>query len=124
MTASDELTRLGVAELAGRIAAREVSPVQAVQASLDRIERLDGHYRAFISVYADQALAQAGAAEAAVAAGGALGPLHGVPLAVKDLSRWPAPNVPAAPRSFARRSPKTPPASPGCVRPGPSCWAF
>ncbi len=85
MTASDELTRLGVAELAGRIAAREVSPVQAVQASLDRIERLDGHYRAFISVYADQALAQAGAAEAAVAAGGALGPLHGVPLAVKDL---------------------------------------
>ncbi|HJP23049.1 MAG TPA: amidase [Alphaproteobacteria bacterium] len=85
MSAIKELTGLGIAELARRIADREVSPVEAVQASLDRIERLDDHYRAFISVYPEAALVAAREAEAALVAGADLGPLHGVPLAVKDL---------------------------------------
>ncbi len=74
-----------IADLAENIRAKRVSPVEAVQACLDRIERLNGGLRAFISVYPEQALADARAAEAAVMAGDDLGPLHGVPLAVKDL---------------------------------------
>ena len=59
MSAIKELTGLGIAELARRIADREVSPVEAVQASLDRIERLDDHYRAFISVYPEAEIGRA-----------------------------------------------------------------
>ena len=80
-----DLAWMSIAELAGRIRARQVSPVEAMQACLERIERLNGGLRAFISIYPEQALAQARAAEAAVMAGGDLGPLHGVPLGIKDL---------------------------------------
>ncbi|MDE0702193.1 MAG: amidase [Rhodospirillaceae bacterium] len=80
-----ELDWMPIADLAENIRAKRVSPVEAVQACLDRIERLNGGLRAFISVYPEQALAAARAAEAAVMAGGNTGPLHGVPLAVKDL---------------------------------------
>jgi aspartyl-tRNA(Asn)/glutamyl-tRNA(Gln) amidotransferase subunit A len=71
--------------LARAIAGREVSPVEVVQAHLDRIAALDGKLRAFITVSADAALAAAKAAEAGVMAGERLGTLHGVPLALKDL---------------------------------------
>lgn len=80
-----DLAWMSIAELAGRIRARQVSPVEAMQACLERIERLNGGLRAFISIYPEQALAQARAAEDAVMAGGDLGPLHGVPLGIKDL---------------------------------------
>ncbi|MYK57533.1 MAG: amidase [Rhodospirillaceae bacterium] len=80
-----DLTWMPIADLAENIRAKRVSPVEAVQACLDRIERLNDGLRAFISVYPDLALADARAAEAAVMAGDDLGPLHGVPLAIKDL---------------------------------------
>ena len=80
-----ELTWMPIADLAENIRTKRVSPVEAVQACLDRIERLNDGLRAFISVYPDLALAEARAAEAAVMAGDDLGPLHGVPLAIKDL---------------------------------------
>ena len=80
-----ELTWMPITDLAENIRTKQVSPVEAVQACLDRIERLNGGLRAFISVYPDLALAEARAAEAAVMAGDDLGPLHGVPLAIKDL---------------------------------------
>ncbi len=85
MTAATALVWTSAAELARAIAAREVSPVEVVQAHLDRIARLDGKLRAFITVTGDAALAAAKAAEAAVMGGGSLGPLHGVPIALKDL---------------------------------------
>jgi len=62
----------------------EQSPVEIVQASLDRIARLDSQVHAFLTVTADEALAEAEEAAAAVRAGEPLGPLHGVPIAVKD----------------------------------------
>ncbi|MXY41750.1 MAG: amidase [Rhodospirillaceae bacterium] len=80
-----DLTWMPIADLAENIRKKRVSPVEAVQACLDRIERLNDGLRAFISVYPDLALADARAAEAAVMAGDDLGPLHGVPLAIKDL---------------------------------------
>jgi len=67
------------------IATKEVSPVEVVRAHLERIERLDGTLHAFITVCGDAALQAARAAEAALAAGQAIGPLHGVPIGLKDL---------------------------------------
>lgn len=69
--------------LAELIRNREVSPVEVVQAHLDRIEIVDRKVNAVVTV-ADDALRAAKAAEAAVLAGHELGPLHGVPFTVKD----------------------------------------
>ena len=73
------------ADLARMIAQKQVSPVEVVRAHLERITALDGKLKAFITVCADAALGAARAAEAAVMAGGPLGPLHGVPYGPKDL---------------------------------------
>jgi amidase len=64
---------------------REVSPVEVTQAMLDRIERLDPAYHAYITVMTGQALVRARRAEDEIGRGLWRGPLHGVPLAVKDL---------------------------------------
>lgn len=74
-----------VSEAAAAIRAGVLSPVELTQDVLARIERFDGKLESYVDVYADEALAQARAAEAAVARGDRLGPLHGVPLALKDL---------------------------------------
>jgi amidase len=76
---------LQLAELAALIKAREISPVEATRAQLDRISALDGALGSYALVMADAALAQAAAAEKEIAAGTYRGKLHGVPVAVKDL---------------------------------------
>jgi aspartyl-tRNA(Asn)/glutamyl-tRNA(Gln) amidotransferase subunit A len=80
-----DLTFAPATELARMIAAKQVSPVEVVRAHLERITALDGSLRTFITLTAEAALAAAGEAEAAVAAGRPLGALHGVPLGLKDL---------------------------------------
>jgi aspartyl-tRNA(Asn)/glutamyl-tRNA(Gln) amidotransferase subunit A len=80
-----DLTYTSAAELAGLIRSRAVSPVEVVRTALDRIERSQPVYNAFITIAADSAMEQARAAEADVMRGAPLGPLHGVPVAVKDL---------------------------------------
>jgi aspartyl-tRNA(Asn)/glutamyl-tRNA(Gln) amidotransferase subunit A len=80
-----DLVRLSAAELGARIAARDVSPVDIVTAVLARIEALQPSLNAFITICAEDALAAAREAERMVMRGAALGPLHGVPFAVKDL---------------------------------------
>jgi aspartyl-tRNA(Asn)/glutamyl-tRNA(Gln) amidotransferase subunit A len=76
-----ELTTLTAAEIAAKIAAREVSATEVAQAHLDRIDAVDGQVNAFLRVDAEGALAAA----AAVDAGEVSGPLAGVPLALKDV---------------------------------------
>ena len=76
---------LSLAELSARIKAREVSPVEATEACLERIARTEPVLNAYVCVLADAALEAARAAEAELAAGGWRGPLHGVPVALKDL---------------------------------------
>ncbi len=83
------MTDWTIATLARAIAARKISPVEATQEHLARIERLDGRIRAFITVDAEGALAAARALEAELIAGRSRGPLHGVPLAHKDLCHVP-----------------------------------
>ena len=80
-----ELADLSARELAARIRRRDVSPVEAVEAALARIEARR-ELNAFITVTADQALDAAREAERRVMAGDRLPPLHGVPFAVKDLT--------------------------------------
>jgi Asp-tRNA(Asn)/Glu-tRNA(Gln) amidotransferase A subunit family amidase len=70
--------------LAARIRGRELSPVEVVEAALARIDRIDPTVHSFITICPDQALAAARAAEQAVMRGHPLGPLHGVPISVKD----------------------------------------
>jgi aspartyl-tRNA(Asn)/glutamyl-tRNA(Gln) amidotransferase subunit A len=73
-----------VAEIAEQVAGRKLSAREVVSASLDRIERYDGDLGAFVAVDADAALAEAAAIDERIAAGDEVGPLAGVPLAVKD----------------------------------------
>jgi amidase len=72
-------------EAANAIRTREVSPVELTYAQLHRIARLDPQLRAFATVTPDLAIAQATRAEKEITAGDYRGPLHGVPLAVKDI---------------------------------------
>ena len=72
------------ARLAAAIARKELSPVEAVEAVLARIDRVNGPLNAFVTVTAELARAEARRAEAAVMRGGPLGRLHGVPFSVKD----------------------------------------
>lgn len=67
------------------LAARRLSPVDLVGACLARIERLEPSLHAFVEVYADSARLAAEAADKAIRSGHAIGPLHGVPIALKDL---------------------------------------
>jgi len=80
-----DLHYLELMELAALIKAREVSPVVVTHALIDRIASLDGALGSYAFVTADAAMAQANTAEAEIAAGRYRGPLHGVPIAVKDL---------------------------------------
>jgi len=80
-----EPTDLPVHALSAAIQARKLSPVELTEALLARIERLDGKLHAFIALYAKEARLAAEAAEKAIRAGHAVGPLHGIPIAVKDL---------------------------------------
>ena len=75
---------LSVTELSRLIQAKEVSPVEATEAYLERIDEVDGKVNSYITVCRDEVLTAARASEAAIASGSYLGPLHGVPVAVKD----------------------------------------
>jgi aspartyl-tRNA(Asn)/glutamyl-tRNA(Gln) amidotransferase subunit A len=80
-----ELTRLTLVEAMGMLRRGAVSPVELTQAFIARIERLNSALNAFISVTDEQALQQAREAEAQIQRGQWRGPLHGMPLALKDL---------------------------------------
>ncbi len=82
MTALALATLMDVAQ---QIQARTLSPVELTRQMLDRIDALDQRFHSYVTVLADRALAQAVAAEAEIAGGHYRGPLHGIPLAVKDL---------------------------------------
>jgi aspartyl-tRNA(Asn)/glutamyl-tRNA(Gln) amidotransferase subunit A len=80
----NELPFLSATALAELLRRREVSPVEATVAYLARIEQVDPALNSYITVTADRAMAEARQAEAEIAAGNYRGPLHGVPVAVKD----------------------------------------
>ncbi|HEX7157857.1 MAG TPA: amidase, partial [Edaphobacter sp.] len=83
--AKTRLTDLSLSEASELLRQRKVSPVELTEVCLERIERLNPVLNAFITVTAAEALEQAREAEAAIHRGDWIGPLHGIPIALKDL---------------------------------------
>ena len=82
---SNDLHYLDLVDVAQRIKAGALSPVSLTESMLQRIDRLDGGLKSYATVTADVARKQAREAEAEIKRGAYRGPLHGVPIAVKDL---------------------------------------
>ncbi len=80
-----DLHTLSLSDAASRIARHEVSPLELTRACLERIERLNPRLNCFITVTAEEALRCAREADAEIQKGGYRGPLHGIPIALKDL---------------------------------------
>src|ERR1043166_8516311 len=85
MPTPDEVTTLSLTEAAARIQARQNTSVELTLACLEQIRRRDSEINSFITLAADSALAQARSLDAESVAGESRGPLHGIPLALKDL---------------------------------------
>jgi aspartyl-tRNA(Asn)/glutamyl-tRNA(Gln) amidotransferase subunit A len=74
-----------IAEASRLISAKQLSPVELTRACLERVHKLDGQLHAFVHLTEERALADARAAEAAIMANGPKGPLHGIPIGLKDI---------------------------------------
>lgn len=81
----DDLCRMSATQIREAVGARDISPVEVVDAVLERIALVNPGINAFCTLTADGAREQARQAEAAVTGGRELGPLHGVPVSIKDL---------------------------------------
>jgi Asp-tRNA(Asn)/Glu-tRNA(Gln) amidotransferase A subunit family amidase len=82
---STDLAQLPLHALAAKLKSRSISPVDIVASCLDRIAKLDPKLHAFVEVYETEAHLAAEAAEKAIRSGHGVGPLHGIPIALKDL---------------------------------------
>ena len=81
---NSELTNLTISELAPKIKAREVSPVEVTEAALSQVDRLQPTLNSFITILHERAMDQARQEEEALARGEYKGPLHGIPVGIKD----------------------------------------
>jgi len=79
-----DFAALSVDELSGLLESRQVSPVEVTEAVLDNVRRYDGALNAYIDVYREDALESARNAATEIASGRYHGPLHGIPMAIKD----------------------------------------
>ena len=102
---ADELAMLSLAEASDLLRRKKVSPVDLTRACLGRVERLNPRLNAFITVMGEQALAAARAAERDIANGRWRGPMHGIPVALKDLFDTAGVRTTAASAVFADRVP-------------------
>lgn len=82
---NSDLAFVSATEINRLVVAKDVSPVEVTELYLRRIEELDHRLNSYLTVAADQAMDQARRAEAAVTSGEDLGPLHGIPISIKDL---------------------------------------
>jgi aspartyl-tRNA(Asn)/glutamyl-tRNA(Gln) amidotransferase subunit A len=94
-----------ITDLAPRLRLKDVSPLELTRACLDRIEKLDPTLNAFITVTAESALAEARAAEKEISRGEWRGPLHGIPIALKDLIDTAGTRTTAASKLYQNRVP-------------------
>ena len=81
---AEELLELTISELAPKLKARKVSPIEVTEATLARAHRLQPTLNSFITILDEQAMAQAREHEGAIARGEYRGPLHGIPIGIKD----------------------------------------
>src|SRR5271168_2995886 len=80
-----DLHFLTIAQASVLLKTRKLSPVELTAAFLARVQRLDGMLNSHLLVLEEQAMAAAAKAEAEIAAGGWRGPLHGIPIGLKDI---------------------------------------
>ena len=80
-----DLWKLPLHALATKLKSRSISPIDIVDTCLQRIEKLDAKLHAFVDIFAVEARGAAEAADKAIRSGHAVGPLHGIPIALKDL---------------------------------------
>src|SRR4051812_25085570 len=80
-----DLAYTSAAELARMIRTKEISATEVMRTTLDRAQRVQAACNCFITICAEQALADAATADKVIAHGGETGPLHGVPFHVKDM---------------------------------------
>src|SRR5690242_11201972 len=99
------MTELELAKVAELVRNKRVSPVELTNECLKRIERLNPKLNAFITVTADSALAEAHAAESEIQRGNWRGPLHGIPIALKDILDTTGVRTTAASELFKDRVP-------------------
>src|SRR6266496_103577 len=103
---TEELCYQPIGTLAQEFQARRLSPVEVLDAYLERVARLDDKLHAFLTLTADSARREAKAAEADIARGDYRGPLHGVPIALKDLYDTAGILTPGHSQLLAHRIPK------------------
>ena len=103
---NEDLCYLSALELGTLLRKRQVSATEIVQAMLARIQALDGQMHAYITVMADEALSAARRLDAELAAGQDRGPLHGIPVAVKDLYDTAGTRTTSGSKIFADRVPE------------------
>src|SRR5712691_4320400 len=105
-TTSDDITSLDLHEVTALVKGKKISPVEITQACLARIEALNPLLNAFITVTAESALSEARQAESEVQRGEWRGPLHGAPIALKDLFDTAGVRTTAASALFKDRFPQ------------------
>ena len=99
-TADKPLYYLSIDEAQRLIESRKLSPVELTRSVLERIASVDGSLHAYINLMADAAMEQARVAEAEIAGGKWRGPMHGIPMAMKD--QLDVAGVPARIRQFSQ----------------------
>ena len=82
---ADDLFYLTIGQASKLIRDKQLSPVELVEAHLQRIDDTDAHLNSFVTLLADRSLTEAGRAEAEIGSGNYRGPLHGIPIGLKDL---------------------------------------
>ena len=121
---SDELCYLDLVEAGRRIQARQLSSLEVTQAMLDRIGRFEPRFKCYVKPTPELALTQARQADSEIARGTLRGPLHGVPIAVKDLCHTKGIATAAGmPIHKDYRPDRDATVSPACGRPVLFCWA-
>jgi aspartyl-tRNA(Asn)/glutamyl-tRNA(Gln) amidotransferase subunit A len=106
MVTSNPLTSLSIASAGELLAAGEISPVELTRVHLERIQQLDPQLNCFITLTPELALQQARQAEQEIRAGAYRGPLHGIPLALKDLFETAGVRTTAGSSFFAENVPE------------------
>ncbi len=81
-----EITNLTAQSMAKKIMTKELSPIEVVQSHLERIKQLNPKFNLFITIFEEEALKEAKEAEEEMMNSGVRGPLHGIPIALKDLT--------------------------------------
>ena len=102
----DDILYGSIAQIAAQIRKAEISPVELIEATLEAIDRCEPQLNAFITLFREESLDRASGAEAAIRNGKDLGPLHGMPIALKDIIYVEGTRSTAGSNFFSEESPQ------------------